>query len=231
MARGTVVVLIAALVSFDAAGAGAETRGTLRFGMMPLDLESSSETPLFGDRVERAVERYNTAAAAYDRASGAMTPRIDATDLGVSETLFVISPGIELGAGHYFFRLEAPIGLASDLRSIGVGVYPLNLQARLRRGLDAYVSAGGTASWLDRPGSGDVGGLVAVRGAAGMRIARRFVIELGYSAFAIGGSVNEQRLENMSSMSIEDMQSLRPEEVLSAGEARGLVDLSLGVTF
>jgi hypothetical protein len=225
------VVLVAAIVSLDAAAAGAETRGALRFGMMPLDLESSSDTPLFGERVDRAVERYNTAAAAYDRASGAMTARIDASDLGVSETLFVISPGIEVGAGHYFFRLEAPIGLSADLRSIGVGLYPLNLQARLSRGLDAYVSAGGTASWLDRPGSGDVGGLVSVRGAAGMRIGRRLVIELGYSAFALGGSVNEGRLENMPNMTIAEMQSLQPEEVLSAGEARGLVDLSLGVTF
>jgi len=231
MARITIAVLIAALVSLDAAAVGAETRGAVRFGMMTLDLESSSETPLFGDRVDRAVDRYNTAVAAYDRASGTMTARIDAGDLGVSETLFVISPGIEASAGHYFFRIEAPIGLASELKSIGIGLYPINLQAKLHRSLVGYISAGGSASWLDRPGSGDVGGLVTVRGAAGVRIASRFLLELGYSAFALGGSVNNDRLENMSSMSIEEMRALRPEEVLSAGEARGLVDLSLGVAF
>ena len=221
--------MVVALASLDAATAGAETRGTLRAGVMALELVSSSETPLFGERVDRAVDRYNAAAAAYDQASGGTTARIDAGDLAVAETLLVLSPGVEFGGGgRYFFRLEAPIGLSADLRSVGLGVYPLNLQAKLRRGLAAYVSAGGTASWLDRPGSGDVGGLVAVRAAAGARIASRFVIELGYSAFALGGTVNNDRLESMS-ITAEDME--RPDEVISAGEARGLVDVSLGVTF
>jgi hypothetical protein len=228
MIRRNVVVLVAALASLDAAAAGAETRGALRVGLMTLDLESSSETPVFGDDVDRAVDRYNTAVAAYDRASGATTERIDASDLGVSETLFLIAPGIELGTRHYFFRLEAPIGLSADLRSLGVGVYPLNFQAKLRRDLAAYVSGGGTASWLDRPGPGDKGGLVAIRAAAGVRFASRFLIELGYSAFALGGNVNNEKLEGMS-ITAEDMQ--HPEQVLAAGEARGLFDVSLGVTF
>lgn len=232
MTRRTVVVLIATLFGLDGLDgltAAAETRGTVRFGVMSLELQSSSDTPLFGDQVDHAVDKYNTAVAAYDRATGATTERIDAGDLGVSETLFLIAPGVELGgAGHYFFRLEAPIGLSSDLRSLGVGVYPLNLQATLRRGLAGYVSAGGTASWLDRPGPGDVGGLVAVRGAAGVRIASRFLVELGYSAFALGGNVNKERLDNMS-LSVADMQA--PDRVVAAGEARGLVDFSLGVAF
>ncbi|HWU90950.1 MAG TPA: hypothetical protein VN253_26975, partial [Kofleriaceae bacterium] len=164
----------------------------------------------------------------YDRASGATTARIDASDLAVTETLVVVAPGIEVGGRHYFFRLEAPIGYAADLRSFGVGLYPLNLQARLHRGLTAYVSAGGTASWLDRPGPGDVGGLVAVRAAAGARIASHFLFEIGYSAFALGGNVNNQRLESMS-LTVDDMR--HPSQVLAAGEERGLVDISLGVTY
>ena len=221
-------MLAVTLAILPAAAAGAETRGTLRFGAMALELRSSSETPVFGDQVDRAVDRYNAAAAARDRALGGTTERIDANDLGVSETLFVATPGIELGGRHYFFRLEAPLGFSADLRSIGVGIYPLNLQARLRRGLTAYVSAGGTASWLDRPGPGDVGGLVMLRAAAGVRIASRLVMELGYGAFAIGGTVNRDRLEDMSTIPEPGMQ---PDDVISAGEARGLVDVSLGVTF
>ncbi len=221
-------MLVAALASLDAAAARAETRGTLRFGVMALELESSPETPFFGDEVGRAVDRYNSAAAAYEQASGQTMQRIDESDLGVAETLFLIGPGIEFGGRHYFFRLEAPIGLAADLRSFGIGIYPLNLQARLHRTVAAYVSAGGTASWLDRPGAGDVGGLVAIRAAAGVRIARRILIELGYSAFALGGSVNNERLESMS-LTAEDIE--QPDRVLSAGEARGLVDVSLGITF
>ncbi len=228
MPRGTVAVLIAALASLHATAASAETRGTLRFGVMALELESSPETPFFGDEVGRAVDRYNTAVAAYEQASGRPMARIDESDLGVAETLFMFAPGIEAGGRHYFFRLEAPIGLASDLRSFGLGIYPINLQVTPRRGLAAYVSAGGTASWLDRPGDGDVGGLVAIRAAAGMRIARRVLVELGYSAFALGGSVNNERLESMS-ITAEDIE--QPDRVLSAGEARGLVDVSLGIAF
>lgn len=220
-------MLAVTLASLPAATAGAETRGTLRFGAMSLELESSSETPVFGGQVDRAVERYNAAAAAYERASGEAMERIDAGDLGVAETLFLIAPGVEFGGRHYFFRLDAPIGLGADLRSLGVGVYPINFQAKLRRGLAAYISAGGTASWLDRPGPGDVGGLVAIRAAAGARIADRFVIELGYSAFALGGSVNRERLD---SMEIPE-PDLEPDDVISAGEARGLVDVSLGLAF
>jgi len=230
MSRGITLTVAAALSSLPAAAAQAETRGALRVGMMTLELESSSETPLFGAEVNRAVDRYNTAAAAYDRASGGTTARIDAGDLGVSETLLMIAPGLELGGGgRYFFRLEAPIGLSSDLRSFGLGIYPLNLQAHPHRKLAAYVSAGGTASWLDRPGAGDVGGLIAVRAAAGVRVASRVVVELGYSAFAIGGTVNRDRLEAMELP--RDPELVEPEDVVSAGEARGLVDLSLGVTF
>jgi hypothetical protein len=229
MGRGNFVLLMAALASFDATVAEAETRGALRVGMMTLELESSSETPLFGEQVGRAVDRYNTAAAAYERVSGQRMERIEADDLGVSETLLVLAPGIELGSGgHYFFRLEAPIGIGSDLRSIGAGVYPLNLQVRPHKKLAVYVSAGGTASWLDRPGPGDVGGLLAARGAAGVRIANRFLVELGYSAFAIGGNVNKERLESMT-VTPEDVE--HPDNVVAAGEARGLFDVSLGVTF
>jgi hypothetical protein len=221
-------MLVAALASLDAATASAEVRGALRLGVMTLELESSPDTPLFGDDVTRAVNKYNTAVAAYDRATGTTTERIDAHDLGVAETLFMLSPGIELGVGHYFFRLEAPIGLSSDLRSIGAGVYPLNFQWKLRRDLAPYVSAGATASWLDRPGPGDVGGLLAVRAAAGMRIARHFLVELGYSAFALGGTVNSDRLDSMA-FTPEDMQ--HPDKVVAAGEARGIFDVSIGFAY
>lgn len=228
MVRGSLVMLVAALVSLPTAAARAETRGTFRVGFLTLDLESSPDTPLFGADVSRVVEKYNTAVAAYDRATGATTERIDAHDLSVSETLVMLSPGVELGAGHYFFRLETPIGLSADLRSIGAGVYPINFQAKPRRDLAVYVSAGGTASWLDRPGPGDMGGLVALRAAAGVRLASHFLLELGYSAFALGGNVNSQRLESMT-LTAEDMQ--HPERVVAAGEARGILDLALGLAY
>lgn len=212
-----------------AGSASAETRGTLRFGLLPLDLESSSDTPLFGDQVDEAVASYNAAATVIDRRTGSRTERIDAGDLGVAETLAMITPGLETGVGHYLFRLEAPIGIGSDLRSIGLGVYPLGVQGRVARDVALYASAGGTASWLDRPGEGDVGGLLTVRAAVGARFAQRFVVEVGYSAFALGGTVNSDRLDRMTLT--EEMQLPEPESVISAGEGRGLFDVSAGVSF
>jgi hypothetical protein len=227
MLRRTHVVAAATL----ATGVGlahADTRGTLRLGVMPLDLVSSSDTPLFGADVDRVVDRYNAAAAARDRMTGGTTARLDASDLGVTETLLVFAPGLELGSGAYFFRLEAPIGIADDMKSIGVAVYPVNLQVAVRRDAVLYVSAGGSASWLDREGSGDKGGLVSSRVAGGVRIADHIIVEVGYNAFVLGGSVNKQRLANMDAATT---QGVEPDQVISAGEARGILDASVGLAF
>jgi hypothetical protein len=223
-----VVVVVAA--AFGVSPTHADTRGTLRFGVMPLELVSSSDTPVFGGGVERVVDKYNAAAAALDRMNGGTTTQVDAGDFGVTETLLVFAPGLEIGSGGtYFFRLEAPIGVADNLKSFGVGVYPINLQVTLRRNIALYVSGGGSASWLDRPGSGDIGALVAARAAAGARIARHLVIEVGYNAFVLGGSINSERIADMADPAA--MQRVQPDEAISAGEARGIVDASLGLAF
>lgn len=215
------------MVLLFAGSASAETRGTLRIGLLPLDLQSSSDTPLFGERVDRAVTEYNGAAAAFDRRTGNTTTRISAGDLGVAETLVMISPGLEASVGHYLFRIEAPIGIGDDMKSIGLGLYPIGIQGRIHKSVALCASAGGTASWLDRPGTGDVGGLLTVRGVVGARFANRVIAEIGYSAFALGGTVNNDRLEDM--MTGDVLPELAT--VLSVGEARGLVDVSVGVSF
>jgi hypothetical protein len=220
MRRSSRVVMCAVIVLLTAGDAAA--RGTLRFGVMPLELESSSDTPLFGSQVDRAVDSYNAAAAAYG-----MQP-IDASDLAITETLLTIAPGYEDGRGYYFFRIEAPIGLSADLKSVGLAIYPLNFQAQVQRTVALYISAGASASWLDRPGAGDIGGLVAVRGAVGARLASHVVFEIGYSAFALGGSINEERLANMTN---PEGMPMPPDEAVSGGEASGLLDASIGITF
>jgi len=225
--RASIAVLAVAVVTVSGSVSVADTRGVLRFGVMALELEPSTDTPLFGRHVERAMTAYN-AAAAYDRMQGGTTRPIEARDLGVSETLYLLAPGLEIGGSHYFFRVEAPIGHGGELTSAGIGVYPLNLQARLRRGLVAYVSLGGSASWLDRAGDGDLGGLVTARAAGGVRVAKYVVLEVGYSAFALGGSIHPDRLDRMAA---GDLESVEPGQVLVAGDASGLVDVELGVTF
>src|SRR5688572_2013791 len=80
-------VVGAALVIVSIAQGDAQARGTLRLGFMPLDLEASSDTPLFGGEIDRAVDRYNEAAAATNR------DPISSSALGLETTLLVISPG------------------------------------------------------------------------------------------------------------------------------------------
>ena len=220
--------MVVALAGADVGLTHADTRATVRLGMLPLELESSADTPLFGASVERMVDRYNDAAAAHDRINGGTTARIDATDVGVSETLLVVAPGLELGSGgRYFFRLEVPVGIADNLTSVGVGIYPLNLQATLRRNAVVYASLGGSASWLDRPGAGDIGALVTARAAGGLRVARHVVFEVGYNAYVLGGNYNNSRMDEM----MAAMRLGEPRQVVSAGEARGIVDASLGLAF
>ena len=196
--------------------------------MLPLELEASRDTALFGDDIADAVDGYNRAADAYDRRYGGATPRMDAGDLGLDDTLVTIAPGFEAGGDLVFFRLEGQVGFGDELRSYGLGVYPLNLQLELSRELAAYVSAGGSASWLDRRGS-DVGALVSARAAGGVRISRRVVVEAGYAAYAIGGVVDNDALDEY--MPAPGSPPPSPREVVAAGEGSGMVDVSVGVVF
>lgn len=223
-----ILVIIVALACANTGRAYADTRPTVRLGMLPLDLVASSDTPLFGASVDRMIDKYNDAAAAHDRATGATTARINAADVGVTNTLLVVAPGLEFGAdGAYFFRLEVPVGIADDVTSVGVGLYPINLQATVRRGAVVYASFGGSASWLDRVGDGDIGALFSARAAGGVRIAQHVVFEVGYNAFVLGGSYNKSRLDEMT----DSMQLVEPRQIVSAGEGRGILDASLGLAF
>ena len=222
-----ILVVIGALGTSGVGITHADTRATFRLGVMPLELESSADTPLFGGRVERVVDDYNTAAAAYDRMNGGTTARVNASDFGVAETLLVFAPGLETGSGIFFFRIEAPIGISDDLRSIGLALYPLNLQAPLGRSSALYGSLGASASWLDRSGPGDIGALVTLRAAAGLRLARHVMFEVGYNAYTLGGNINPDRIANMA----ETMTLGEPDKAVSAGEAHGILDASVGFTF
>ena len=172
--------------------AHADARGVVRLGILPLDLHASRDTPVFGDDIGRAM----------DAGVG---------DLDLHDTLLTVAPALELG-GTMFFRLEGIAGFGDNVRSFGVGAYPLNVQLRLSNKLAAYASLGGTASYLDRHGDG-TGGLVSARAAAGLRVRKHAVVEAGYGAFVLGGVVD------------------RPHQVVAAGEGRGVIDLAVGVAF
>lgn len=201
----------------------------VRFGVLPLELEASSDTPLFGDDLDDAVRAYNEAAAMRDRLQGSSTPRLATRDLAIDETLFVLSPGLELG-DTIFFRLEAVLGLGESLRTYGAGIYPLNVQLGLGRDVTVYMSGGGTASVLDSANSDGRGALVTLRAAAGLRY-EQLAVEVGYSAFALGGIVDESALDYMPTR--DELQRDLPSPVgrVAGGESRGLVDVSVGLAF
>jgi hypothetical protein len=216
--------------------AGADVRGAIRVGVATLELTPRAGTPVMGEPIDDAVAAYNAAAAAYDelhRTPTATAP-IDRGDLALHGTLVTVAPALEAGGDHYFVRLEASLGVGADLRSYGVGLYPVNLAVPLRGGaMIPYVAIGGTVSWLDRPGAdGEIGGLVVARAAVGARLVRRIAVEVGYGAFVLGGVVDHGRLDQ--AMAYDPRGAApppRPDEAVSGGEQRGLVDVSVGVTW
>lgn len=193
---------------------------------------------MLGGEIDRAVSAYNAAAAAYNQAHGFETGSPMATRaighgaVGVSATMLTIAPALEVGSRHVFVRLDGNLGLGDQYRAFGLGLYPLNVALPLRRGtIVPYLSAGATASWLDRLGSGgDLGALVSARAAIGVRAGRRVTVEVGYAAFVLGGYVDRARVETMSDY---DPRGAAPPPDPSAGigggEQRGAVDLSFGL--
>lgn len=227
-----------ALLILLAPTARAETRVVLRLGLEPLALTPETDTPMVGGYVDDAITAYNAAARAYNGAhdyapgSPMATAAIDRTAFAVHTTMLTFAPGIEAGGDHVYARLEGRVGLADQLHAIGVGVYPLNLAAPMRRGtVVPYLAAGGTVAWLDRSGdSGRLGGLFTIRVAAGVRISHRIAIEVGYSAYAFGGVLDQARLDTMTSYDPRgDAPPPAPDSALAGGEQHGMIDLAIGV--
>jgi len=232
------ILFASLLVVVGARDARADKRAVLRFGVMPVDLATTDDTPLIGGAVDDAVAAYNEAAHAYNDAHGydAGSPMaeasIDRDDLGVRATLATFTPALEIGGEHYFFRLEGALGVGDGLRAYGLGLYPVNLAVPVRRGtVVPYLSAGGRASWLDRTDvEGEVGGLVTARAAVGVRV-QRLTVEVGYGVFVLGALVERGRINEMSDYDPRSGEPLPdPDAAISGGEQRGLVDVSVGLS-
>jgi len=218
--------------------AHADVRGMFRIGVEPLALEPSASTPYVGDHVENAVTAYNAASSAYNRAHGysagsamASAP-IDSSALGLHETLVTFAPGLDAGGDHVRFRIEGLIGASSDVRALGVGVYPVNLALPLRNGaVTPYLVAGGTLRWLSSEAmKTETGGLVTVRAALGARIGRHVAVELGVGLYMLGGLYDDAELKSMA-RSYDPRGNApppAPDRVVEGGEQRGMVDVSVG---
>jgi hypothetical protein len=235
--RSELALVIAALLAASSGIAQAEARIALRLGVEPLALEPSEDTPYVGEHVADAITAYNAASSAYNRAHGyaagspmASAP-IDRSALGLRATLVTFAPGLEVGSEHVKLRFEGLLGIADRVRAYGVGLYPINLSLPLRRGtVTPHLAVGGTLRWLDRTDTdGETGGLVTVRVAAGARIGRHVVVELGVGLFMLGGLYNDAELKSMSSYDPRGAAPPPdPDRVVSGGEQTGMVDISLG---
>jgi hypothetical protein len=223
--------IVCTVLVLSATAAHAEVRGTLRLGILPLELDASSSTPLFGGDLDRAVTSYNTAAAAYNRAHGTSMAMIKTRDLSMSETLLTLTPGLEVGGDTFFFRLEGELGTSSNLRELGLGLYPLNVQKRWGGDTSIYGSVGGFASMLSRSDTNALGALVGARLAGGVRFARYMTVELGFTPIALGGVVDRDKIDELEAMRTVPATLPTPSSVVSAGDTSGMVDVSVGVTF
>ncbi len=229
--------VVLAMLLVGPGAAHADARGVFRLGVEPLALDPSEDTPYVGGYVNDAVTAYNAASAAYNRAHGyaagsamAVAP-IDRTALGLHATLVTFAPGLEAGGKHVRFRIEGLLGISDHVRAIGIGVYPLGVAVPLRNGaITPYLVAGGTLRWLDRSDlEGGTGGLVTVRAAAGTRIGRHVVVELGVGLFMLGGLYNAAELESMASYDPRgSAPPPAPDRAASGGTQSGMVDVSVG---
>jgi hypothetical protein len=218
--------------------AAAEVRGVLRVGVAPVELTPTSETPVLGAQVDDAVDAYNRAAAAYNQAHGygpaseMGTAPIDSGALGVRATMVTVAPALEVGGDHVFVRVEAALAFGAEHRSYGLGIYPVNLAVPMRRGtITPYLSGGGSFGWLDNMRvDGEVGAMLGVRVAGGVRIGRRVALEVGYGVYALGGFVDRAELDTMTDYDpTGSAPPPHPDTVVQGGEQRGAVDVSFGV--
>lgn len=217
--------------------ADADVRGVFRIGVEPIALEPSTDTPFVGSHVDDAVDAYNMATTAYNRAHGytagsvMAAASIDRRALGLHATLVTFAPGFEAGGEHVMFRLEGLIGVSDRVRAVGLALYPLELAVPLRGGtITPYLVAGGTLRWLDRSDlQGDTGGLVTLRAAMGARIGRHAVVEIGVGLFMLGGVYDGAELQTMSSYDPRgSAPPPAPDRAVSGGEQSGMIDVSVG---
>jgi hypothetical protein len=232
--------LFAAVIAAIAGSRGAaraETHGVFRLGVEPLGLDPSDDTPYVGQYIGDAIDAYNAAGTAYNRAHGynassamAVAP-IDRSDLALHTTLVTFAPGLEIRGDHAGFRVEGLFGVSGSVRAYGVGVYPLDIAVPLRNGqVVPYVLGGASLRWLDSTNTdGEIGALATFRLAGGAHLARRFNVELGVSLYAVGGFYNKRELETMSSYDPRGNAPPPPADHVAAGGTQsGMIDISVG---
>jgi hypothetical protein len=227
---------VAALLLCAPALARADVALSIRAGAGSVGLEASSDTPVVGGTFDDAITAYNGAARAYNQAHGyragstQAAPQRQVEDMSLSATLVTIAPGLDFGISYYRGRVEVPLGVG-DLSTVGLGFYPLGASfAPATATAMPYVLAGGIASYVSD--GTRTGALFEMRLAGGVRIGRRFSVELGVRPYTAGGTVDRERIDVL--MDTYDPRGAAPPpapgEVVRGGVGSGAIDLAIGLS-
>jgi len=169
----------------------------------------AGDVPLVGKKLSDALTNANKMVDAYNAAQGTNRPHYAMDDLNLTARAVQITPSLHLGGDGMFFKLEAPIGVSSELKTYGLGIYPINIAIGIP-GIDLYpyISAGGVGTWATSTSFTPTGGQKLVVDAKGLILEARVAVgaklylvpmvplsvEVGYSPYAAGGVVDTTRL-------------------------------------
>jgi len=221
------------------------SRFSLRIGAASMDMTAGEDTPLLGGSFGDAVDVYNQGVMAYNQAHGlsagspgAASP-VTRDDLAWRQNLVLVTPSLRSSSHGYYFKLDVPIGFGDGARTVGAGIYPLNIGIGIGPGdaFTVHAGAGVALSWAWFSGvDGSAGGLVQGRvtvGAelAGGRNSPALVLEVGYTVRALGAVVDRDRLGAMDSYDPRVAPPPPVQDLVRGGEQRGMIDVAVGVTF
>jgi hypothetical protein len=115
--------------------------------------------------------------------------------LALDESLTTLTPTLHMGGAGYFCKLELPMGISSQLKTVGLALYPLDYGNFFPEvGLFPYLSAGGSANLalVRKQADGASGGGALFQGRAALGLKYRPVkmlsisVEGAYSPWELG---------------------------------------------
>jgi hypothetical protein len=179
----------------------------VRIGYVNPGLKADA-VPLLGKALQDKCKKANALIDTYNTATGSNVPHYVMSDLNLDSKMLQITPSLHLGGSGFFMKLEAPMAFSTELKTIGFGLYPINVGVHLETlSLFPYVSAGGVVSYATSTQFTPTGGSTIKVNAKGALIETRLAlglklflvdnlpisVELGYSPYAIGLVVDNNR--------------------------------------
>ncbi|MBN1961423.1 MAG: hypothetical protein JW841_10790 [Deltaproteobacteria bacterium] len=214
----------------------------IRFGYKKINLKAA-KVPYAGDKLKEAFDNVNEKVDEYNQTNGTSQPHYLMKDLNLNTGMLQIIPSFHLGGDGYFTKLELPIGLSSEFKTIGFGCYPINYGWTIDEfNLFPYLSVGFALSYAYskkfEPTSGSTvnvnakGGLIETRAAVGIKYFGvdnwPISIEIGYSPYALGLVFDNNQKLRIDSTNVLDALPDNPGSIARGG-AGWLLSALVGV--